>query len=464
MGIALTPKSASLLAMCFQQAALVLATRYSKTRNNNLPMYLTSVAIWSAELLKLCMAFVLEHITTKSRLAEKAEMEETEDMKETTSLTTTTMTTANPEKAGLSERVKTEEMTALPTTTMTTTSLKQEGRTKNYPSTTAYSSSLFYPAIAKDLCGPESFKLIIPALCYLAQNNLFFFALSNLSVPTYQVTNQGKLLTTAILSRLILKKPISCVQYLSLVLLGLGVAVVTLSEVRTIDPSASSSLVSDSSSMLSQKNYILGILAVICVCFTSAFAGVYFELVLTSKANISVHKRNFQLAFWSILIASGRILHSDMSKVKDGGLFQGFSPVVLLVIIFQALTGLVVSLTIKYAGNILKGFATSAAVAVAVIASIFMFGSKVGGSFFVGATMVGTAVKMYSLNPQSKEAFFLDVLKKRKMTTLLTFSIVVMIIIGHLSYTMKNQTSITHEVSLSNTTHHEILSAKNSTI
>mmetsp|Transcript_15387 Transcript_15387/g.22714 ORF Transcript_15387/g.22714 Transcript_15387/m.22714 type:complete len:92 (-) Transcript_15387:194-469(-) len=52
----------------------------------------------------------------------------------------------------------------------------------------------------------ESTKLIIPAVLYLLQNNLLYFALSNLSVPTYQVSQQGKHLTTALISRVILKK------------------------------------------------------------------------------------------------------------------------------------------------------------------------------------------------------------------------------------------------------------------
>ena len=48
--------------------------------------------------------------------------------------------------------------------------------------------------MVKKVATKEGMKLIIPAVLYLIQNNLIFLALSNLSVPVYQVTNQGKLL------------------------------------------------------------------------------------------------------------------------------------------------------------------------------------------------------------------------------------------------------------------------------
>jgi UDP-sugar transporter A1/2/3 len=86
------------------------------------------------------------------------------------------------------------------------------------------------------LASPESLKLAIPALLYVVQNNLLFVALSNLSVPLYQVTNQGKLLTTAVCSRLLLNKSISGMQYLSLLVLALGVAVVQLSSIEKWRP------------------------------------------------------------------------------------------------------------------------------------------------------------------------------------------------------------------------------------
>jgi len=253
----------------------------------------------------------------------------------------------------------------------------------------------------------ESIKLVLPALLYVIQNNLLFVALSNLSVPTYQVTNQGKLLTTAIISRIMLKKQISTMQYVSLLVLGLGVAVVNLSEHRINSQMSSVSAASEDED---EQNTTLGLLAVMISCITSGFCGVYFELVLKTTAKISVHKRNFQLAFWSFLLAAMSILFNpeNMSKIMKNGLFQGFDLIVISVIICQALTGLVVSLMLKYADAILKGFAISVAVIVASAASIFLFDSKVSFLFFVGVAMVVAAGKIYASFPYGKKVDFAE--------------------------------------------------------
>lgn len=125
------------------------------------------------------------------------------------------------------------------------------------------------------------------------------------------------------------------------------------------------------------------------------YIGVYFEFVLkTSKQ--SVHCRNFQLAFWSCLLAITQIMYKDLPQVKSHGLFHGFDMIVVLVVVAQAMTGFVVSMMIKYADAVLKGFAIAVAAIVAAVASIFLFDTKINSIFFVGALMVAVSVKMYS--------------------------------------------------------------------
>lgn len=138
----------------------------------------------------------------------------------------------------------------------------------------------------------ESLKLFVPALLYLIQNNLLFVALKNLSVPAYQVLNQGKLFTTAFFSRILLDKKISYCQYFSLLLLATGVAIVQQSPNK------------DQRSSMNEGNPWIGFLAVLFSCITSGFAAVYFERVLKQKSDtkiqLSIYIRNMQLAFWSI--------------------------------------------------------------------------------------------------------------------------------------------------------------------
>jgi len=337
----LSAKNTSLLAGMLQQAALVLIIRYSKTKNadgddSSGPSYLNSVAVASAEVFKLCLALVLEIITTRKH--------------------------AESQNAG-SQR-------------------KGDGIVSHLGRT-------IRPML---ICSDkESVKLTVPALMYLIQNNLLFVALANLSVGIFQVTNQGKLLTTALLSRIMLKKRLSCMQYLSVALLGSGVAFIHLSEHWAKAEGATRPEVEK------DQNQILGLTAVLISCFTSSFSGVYFEFVLKkSPSQLSVHCRNFHLASWSLLLAFVHILSHDFEQVKEYGLFHGFDSWVVLVVINQGMSGFVVSMMIKYADNVLKGFAFAMAAVLATLFSVPLFGASLSPSFIAGACVVAVAVKMYS--------------------------------------------------------------------
>ena len=252
--------------------------------------------------------------------------------------------------------------------------------------------SVMLKSMLADMITLECLKLFVPALLYLIQNNLLFVALKNLSVPVYQVLNQGKLFTTAFFSRLLLNKQISYCQYFSLLILAAGVVIVQQSTNK------------DQSSSMNEGNPWIGFLAVLVSCVTSGFSAVYFEKVLKQKSDtkeqLSVYIRNMQLAFWSIGLGAFPIfMTEDRNLVQQNGLFQGYTWIVMTIIIFQAITGLLVGFVMKYADSVLKGFATSVAVVLATILSIVFFNDRVNELFLVGATLVILAVRTYTKNP-----------------------------------------------------------------
>ncbi|KAF3819594.1 hypothetical protein GH733_015103 [Mirounga leonina] len=225
----------------------------------------------------------------------------------------------------------------------------------------------------------ETLKLAIPSGIYTLQNNLLYVALSNLDAATYQVTYQLKILTTALFSVSMLSKKLGVYQWLSLW------------------PSDSQEL---DSKELSAGSQFVGLMAVLTACFSSGFAGVYFEKIL-KETKQSVWIRNIQLGFFGSIFGLMGVYIYDGELVSKNGFFQGYNRLTWIVVILQALGGLVIAAVIKYADNILKGFATSLSIILSTLISYFWLQDFVPTSvFFLGAILVITATFLYGYDPK----------------------------------------------------------------
>jgi len=235
----------------------------------------------------------------------------------------------------------------------------------------------------------DSVKLMVPAVLYTIQNNLLFLALSYLDAATYQVTYQLKILTTAMFSVVMLGRHLNPLKWISLIILMFGVALVQL-------PSG------NSKDKLEEKEHtmsaqLIGLVAVLIACFSSGFAGVYFEKLLKGS-KVSLWMRNVVLAFYGIIFGVTGVIMNDFTAVYENGYFQGYTKTTWFVIILQAYGGLLVAAVVKYADNILKGFATSISILVSSVFSYYFFGDfDPSLNFIIGATGVLTATYLYSL-------------------------------------------------------------------
>ncbi|EMD37950.1 hypothetical protein CERSUDRAFT_113090, partial [Gelatoporia subvermispora B] len=247
--------------------------------------------------------------------------------------------------------------------------------------------------LAKEVFRADCWKLSIPAILYVVQNNLQFVAVSNLEAATFQVSYQMKILTTAAFSVALLRKKLAPAKWASLFLLALGVGVV---QIQNTGHSASGG--SGAEGAVHEMNPFKGFMAVIAACFTSGLAGVYFEMVLkNTQADLWV--RNVQLSLFSLLPALVPILLSsspDSPSLSLSGLFAHFGPWAWATVAVQVLGGLLTALVIKYADNILKGFATSLSIVLAFLASAALFGFHMSPSFLAGASIVLAASWMYN--------------------------------------------------------------------
>jgi hypothetical protein len=144
------------------------------------------------------------------------------------------------------------------------------------------------------------------------------------------------------------------------------------------------------------ENSMAGFVAVIGAACTSGFAGVYFEKILKGTepirspclsslscpcclppnpsyhrllnatflhiplgATTSIWARNVQICCTSIGLGLLGVYMNDGTQVSTQGFFYGYNWIVWTVVMLQAVGGLVVAVVVKYADNILKGFAAS---------------------------------------------------------------------------------------------------------
>lgn len=235
----------------------------------------------------------------------------------------------------------------------------------------------------------DTLKVCVPSLVYIIQNNLLYVSASNLDAATYQVTYQLKILTTAFFAVAILKRSLRNTQWGALVLLVIGVVLVQLAE-----NSSSSSLPSGI-----KQNHIVGFSAALSACFLSGFAGIYFEKILKGS-DISVWMRNVQLSLLSLPFGLITSFINDGESLRKQGFFFGYDLFVYYLVVLQAGGGLIVAMVVKYADNILKGFATSLAIIISCIASIYLFNFQLTLQFSFGAALVICSIFLYGHQPR----------------------------------------------------------------
>ncbi|ESN90146.1 hypothetical protein HELRODRAFT_194657 [Helobdella robusta] len=253
----------------------------------------------------------------------------------------------------------------------------------------------------------DCLKISVPGIIYMVQNNLLYIAVANLEAATFQVVYQLKILTTALFSVSMLGKQLRGVQWISLFILFAGVSMIIhmqANESKQLHKlsdhvTSKSAILADEVKRLkdpkSAQNPLLGIVAVLISCVLSGFAGVYFERLLKNTPQ-SLYIRNVQLGAFGVLTGLVTVIVFDSKEISEKGFFFGYDFVVVLLIVLQSVGGILVAVVVKYADNILKGFATSAAIVVSCIVSIVFFDFQPSSTFLVATVLVIWSVYMYN--------------------------------------------------------------------
>nr|CAB3458393.1 unnamed protein product [Digitaria exilis] len=229
--------------------------------------------------------------------------------------------------------------------------MEHQGVTEDNRLTTSFDEIRVYP---------------IPAILYLVKNLLQYYIFAYVDAPAYQILKNLNIISTGVLYRIILKKKSDHV--LQTPIQGWMMAIVSR----------------DGS--------------------FKWFAGVYTEAIIKKRPSRNIYVQNFWLYIFGMLFNLVAICLQDFGAVINKGFFYGYSFITVLMILNHALSGIAVSMVMKYADNIVKVYSTSVAMLLTAIVSVFLFSFHISLAFFLGSTVVSVSVYLHSVGkPQQQK-------------------------------------------------------------
>ncbi|XP_027330677.1 CMP-sialic acid transporter 4-like isoform X3 [Abrus precatorius] len=134
----------------------------------------------------------------------------------------------------------------------------------------------------------------------------------------------------------------------------------------------------------------------IVMALLSGFAGVYTEAIIKKRPSRNINVQNFWLYVFGMCFNAIAMLVQDFDAVMNKGFFHGYSFITILMIFNHALSGIAVSMVMKYADNIVKVYSTSVAMLLTAVVSVFLFGFHLSLAFFLGTVVVSVAIYLHS--------------------------------------------------------------------
>ncbi|CAN1805167.1 CMP-sialic acid transporter 4 [Linum perenne] len=253
---------------------------------------------------------------------------------------------------------------------------KNEGVTEDNRLSTTFNEVSVYP---------------IPAALYLVKNLLQYYIFAYVDAPGYQILKNLNIISTGVLYRMILKRKLSEIQWAAFVLLCAGCTTAQL------NPSSDHVLQTPFQGWMMAILGSYNISSLQVMALLSGFAGVYTEAIIKKRPSRNINVQNFWLYVFGMAFNAVAILTQDFDAVINKGFFHGYSFITVLMILNHALSGIAVSMVMKYADNIVKVYSTSVAMLLTAVAAVFLFGFHLSLAFFLGSTVVSVSVYLHSV-------------------------------------------------------------------
>ena len=235
-------------------------------------------------------------------------------------------------------------------------------------------------------------QCFVPACFYTLASGLIYYALANMEVTLFQLCTQSKVLLTAGWSIVLLGSKFSVTKWIALITLALGIILCSWNGSKSSDNSNK------------EQNVTFGLICTFVGAMAASFGGVYFEKLLKKDERsdeVDLWMRNIFLSWFSFLFGIAGYYMSTYQTVTVVGqelyFFQGFDVFTWAIVVLQAAGGIIVAMCVKFADNVLKGFAKAFSIILVAIVSWWLFGFQPTFVFVFGGILVTSATFLYSL-------------------------------------------------------------------
>jgi UDP-galactose transporter len=235
----------------------------------------------------------------------------------------------------------------------------------------------------RTLTAMEVVSFCLPALIYSLNNALVFSIISFVRPVTFQLLGATKMIFTAVLFRLVLKRILSVTHYAAMVILASGAAVSRLDVSMKTDEES--------------EDEWVGVTLTLFSCVLSSLGGILNEALLKRDGQLhSLHLQNSLLYAWGVVISATALALGDEHEIETKGLFHGYDMRVLLLIVTQAVTGLSISVVLKLTSNIHRVFAHVIAILLSMLIDCAVTQSFPSSALALSVPIVGGAAVVYA--------------------------------------------------------------------
>lgn len=240
---------------------------------------------------------------------------------------------------------------------------------------------------------------LTPATLYCLYNNLAFVNLATFDPTTYFMLLQLRLLLCGVIYQILFKRQLSPKQWLSLVLLTAGCM---LKGLDNESPAKTTEETATTETTKSMMTYTTGLVFMLIQVLCSSIAGVYNEYLIKGEgADVHIMVQNVFMYLDSILCnvillgLKGEFL-SAFTPEAIGSIMQGL---VLIIIVNNAILGIVTSLFLKNLNSVIKSFAAALELVLTAVLSVPILGIPIHFYTVTALVVICSAVVLYANNP-----------------------------------------------------------------